>query len=112
PAMKKQPVLVLIGLLMLVAVMAISQIIIVGRRRPKTDPSAADLIQAFTWFDTLGFPDVKGRPFVRVATGQWYRAGEDPPQNTYVRGFLLEDIGDTFSILTLSLETESFRKTP
>src|SRR6266542_591511 len=109
--MKKQSALVLIGLLILIAGMAISHLILVNRRRPRDEPPSEDPKEAFTWFDTLGFPDVKGRPFVRVATGRWYQYENDPPRNTYVPGFLLEDTGDTFSVLTVSRATETYRKT-
>ncbi len=66
---------------------------------------------AFAWFSTLGFPDVKDKKLVRVATGRWYQAGDDPPRNTYLRGFLIDEHDDRFTVLTLSLSTETFQKT-
>jgi hypothetical protein len=79
---------------------------------PPAPPPEAERSEAFTWFGSLGFPDVKGRPFVRVATGRWYQAGDDTPRNTYVRGFLVEENGDRFTVVTLSLTTETFQGTP
>jgi hypothetical protein len=57
----------------------------------------------FQWFGTLGFPDVKGCPFVRVATGRWSQSGDEPPQNHYIKGFLLATNGDAFTVLGLDL---------
>jgi hypothetical protein len=74
--------------------------------------SADERNKAFNWFETLGFPDVKGRKFVRTATGRWYSSGGDPPRNTFIRGFLLKEEGDEFTLVTLSLATETYRKTP
>jgi hypothetical protein len=68
-------------------------------------------VKAFTWFNTLGFPDAKGRPFVRVATGYWSQTGSSP-ENSYVHGLLLEEKGEDFTVLTLDLTTRSFHKTP
>jgi hypothetical protein len=68
--------------------------------------------EAFRWFGTLGFPDVKDCPLVRVATGRWHRYGDDPPENTFVEGFLLAEHGDTFSVFTLALDTLTLQKTP
>jgi hypothetical protein len=68
--------------------------------------------RTFTWFGTLGFPDVKGRSFVRVATGRWWQPDDGPLQNSYLTGFLLEDRGETFVVFTPALETLTLRKTP
>jgi hypothetical protein len=85
-----------------------------GQRPVKqADASPSDeQTRAFLWFGALGFPDAKGLKFARVATGRWYRSNNDPPRNTYVRGFLLEEHGDRVTVLTLSLMTETFQKTP
>jgi hypothetical protein len=79
---------------------------------PTPAPSADERTKAFTWFGTLGFSDVKDRKLVRVATGRWHSSGGDPPQNTFVAGFLLKEEGDDFTVQTLSLTTATFRKTP
>lgn len=68
--------------------------------------------RAFAWFDTLGFPDVTERLFVRVATGEWFVHNNDPPENSYEFGFLLEDAGDAFTVFMLDLSTRKFKKTP
>jgi hypothetical protein len=59
----------------------------------------------FKWFGTLGFSDVKGSPFVRVATGQWSQRGDDGPQNQYLSAFLLSSNATSFKVLTLDLST-------
>jgi hypothetical protein len=74
--------------------------------------TAEERDKVFKWFSTLGFLDVKDLRFVRVATGDWYRHDDDPPQNTYLRGFLLSEKGDRFTVLTLSLTEGTFQKTP
>src|ERR1039457_5548084 len=57
----------------------------------------------FEWFSGLGFPDVKGCSFVRVATGDWGRMGDQPPQNGYVKAFLLTKNSTSFTTLSLDL---------
>jgi hypothetical protein len=73
---------------------------------------AAERARTFGWFSTLGFPDVKGCKLVLVSTGGWYRSGSDPPRNTYLLGFVLEENGKSFSVLTLDLTTRTFRWSP
>ena len=69
-----------------------------------TPASKAD----FEWFSTLGFPDVKDAPFVRVATGGWSQSGGDPPQGQYALAFLLSTNGSTFSTLDMDLFQRTF----
>ncbi len=78
---------------------------------PAPKPDAEQRSKAFKWFNNLGFVDVKDRWFVRVTTGKWFQAGNDPPRNTFVRGFLLNENGDGFTVLTLSLVEEKYEKT-
>jgi hypothetical protein len=68
--------------------------------------------KAFSWFSELSYPDVKDRKLVDVATGDWVTHGENPTINTFARGFLLEEKGNTFKVLTLSLLEPTFEKTP
>ena len=56
----------------------------------------------FEWFSTLGFADLKGCPYVRVATGGWSRSGDDPPQQQFMEGFLLATNTSGFKMFTLS----------
>jgi hypothetical protein len=77
-----------------------------------TPSTAKERAKVFTWFGTLGFPDVKGCKLVRVATGDWYISGDNPSRNTYLLGFVLEEKGKSFSVLTLGLTTRKFRWTP
>lgn len=75
------------------------------------NPLTADELKAFEWFGGLGFPDVKEAKYVRVLTGRWSQSGDEPPQNSSIVAFLLKG-GDEFTVLTLSLETETFKKRP
>jgi hypothetical protein len=83
-----------------------------GSAAPPRCPTSEERAKAFTWFGTLGFPDVKGRPLVRVATGDWLQSGDNPPLNHYVHGFLLGEKGDDFEVFTPGLDTWKLRKTP
>ena len=66
----------------------------------------------FRWFETLGFPGTKSLPYVRVATGGWSQADDEPPQNTYLHGFLLPTNNDSFTVLLLDLSVRSFTNSP
>lgn len=68
-------------------------------------------LSTFAWFGRLGFPDIKERPFVRVATGYSERGENEPPRMHYVYGFLLEDSGPTFEVLLPTLEIRTYEKT-
>jgi hypothetical protein len=61
---------------------------------------------------TLGYPEPKNLPFVLVATGAWVQYNSDPPENVYLYGFLMEERGTTFKILSLDLDVQMFEKTP
>src|SRR5438477_383858 len=116
--MRKPSALSLFGFLFAVIALGIILLPLVGPRkltsapsgeeRTEAAPSPEERMEAFKWFGALGFPDVKGRKFIRVATGRWFQAGGNPPRNTYAHGFLLEEAGDTFKVVTLSLATETF----
>lgn len=63
----------------------------------------------FEWFSTLGFPEVKGRPYVKVATGEyWQSQGELVPHNTYLTAFLLATNADSFRVVTRELIERTF----
>ena len=67
----------------------------------------------FEWFETLGFPDVKGLPYVRVATGDWTQRGNDAaPSNRYVTAFLLESNSIAFRVFTSDAQVCNFTNTP
>lgn len=65
----------------------------------------------FEWFQGLGFPDVQGRPFERVATGRWAQYSGRPPSNTYENAFLLGTNTNSFKVLTVELSVETFTNT-
>ena len=70
-------------------------------------PSHADLpagvSDAVAWYDTLGFPDCKDLPYVRVATGSWMKSGSNPPENRYVEGFLESEEAGAFTVFLCSV---------
>lgn len=57
-----------------------------------------DWSNAVAWYDTLGFPDTKDLPYVRVATGSFYQVGDNPPENRFVEGFLVDEEPDAFTV--------------
>lgn len=65
----------------------------------------------FEWFSRLGFPDVKGCPFVRVATGSWSRTGNEPPCNQYLNTFLLTSTDTNFATFSVDLFQRTFNST-
>ncbi|MBN2004535.1 MAG: hypothetical protein JXA21_14360 [Anaerolineae bacterium] len=85
-------------------------------RRPtptaQPTPTMDEMHAAFQWFDGLGYPDLKGRKYVHVATGNWWQSSGSPPENTYIYAFLLEDNGEEFTVFATDLLTRTFVKTP
>lgn len=83
---------------------------------PATKPAVISFTQsqreALKWFDGLGFPDLKNRQLVRVATGRWSQSGDEPPQNRYVLAFLLKSEGDRFTVIGLDLDLDTLKSTP
>src|SRR5262249_47801525 len=68
--------------------------------------------QAFAWMTNLGYPETKDLKFVLVATGDWLQHGSNAPENRFQYGFLMEEHGKTFKVLSLDLEWHTFEKTP
>ena len=67
----------------------------------------------FRWFDTLGFPDVKGSTFAHVATGGWSVMSQQPVKEMFIDGFLLRHGEDgKFRVLTPELLTEDYQSRP
>lgn len=64
----------------------------------------------FKWFDTLGYPDLKTCPYVRVATGQSTASPGKDPEPDYQEAFLLKDHGTSFTVLGLDLEMRDLQK--
>jgi hypothetical protein len=65
----------------------------------------------FKWFDGLGFPDLTNANYVEVATGDWHQSGDKPPENRFIRAFLLKDDSTTFEVFTYDLKIVRFAKT-
>lgn len=66
-------------------------------------PGSIDALgsEMLAWFDTLGMPDVSGKPYVRVDTGRWFTwSGQSgaPRQYQSVEGFLLDEDEDSFTV--------------
>jgi hypothetical protein len=68
--------------------------------------------EAFARMAKLGYPETRGLKFVLVATGNWSQHDNDPPENRFQYGFLMEDKGNAFKVLSLDLEVQAFQKTP
>jgi hypothetical protein len=62
----------------------------------------------FEWFSTLGLPDLKGCPYVRVATGGWNTGGDQPPQQNFRYGFLLSTNATGFTLYNSYMMEETF----
>ncbi len=54
--------------------------------------------EAVTWYDTLGYPNAKDLPYVRVATGRATKTGNQPFENSFVEGFLLGEEAGAFTV--------------
>lgn len=63
-------------------------------------PAAQDdrVAEIIAWYDSLGFPDTTGRPYVRVATGTGVQVGNGPPVQLFLEGFLLEEDATSFTV--------------
>ncbi len=86
-------------------------LVLVGSRSKPELPTLAETQNAYRWFDTLGYPALTGRAYLRVATGWWSRRNNDAPTNTYLYAFLLQEAGDQFTVFTTDLRTLTFVKT-
>lgn len=62
-----------------------------------------DVQAALTWYDTLGFPNTRDLPYVRVTTGQWTRSGNGPRIGRFVEGFLVQEDPDSFTVFLCSI---------
>ncbi|HZQ46668.1 MAG TPA: hypothetical protein VFC07_06640, partial [Verrucomicrobiae bacterium] len=65
----------------------------------------------FEWFQGLGFPDVKGKAYVRVASGS-YSVDEGFTNSAFEYGFLLAANGDKFTVLTSDLGIVNYSNSP
>jgi hypothetical protein len=74
--------------------------------------SAEEAGSVFAWFDTLGLPDAWGKPFGSAACGACEKAGDDPWTAIEQCGWLIEEHGAAFRVLTLALEVEALTKSP
>ena len=70
--------------------------------------SAEERTATFRWFSTLGFPDVKGRKLVQIRSVGPASQQSGPPESGY--GFLVDENGSQFTVITPELTTLTFRK--
>ena len=68
------------------------------------------MLKDFEWFDSLGFPDLKGKKFIKASTGNWKQVGNKPPEIIYSYCFLLEDKNGKFKTFKTDLSQEAFTK--
>lgn len=64
------------------------------------------------WFDGLSFPPFEDLKLALVATGSWSQSGNDPPKQESILALLLKEHGESFTVLTLDLETLHYSKSP
>lgn len=77
-------------------------------RKTPAGPSAEERTATFRWFSTLGFPDVKGRKLVQIRAVSPPSQQPGPQETGY--GFLVNEDGGQFTVITPELSTQSFRK--
>jgi hypothetical protein len=82
-----------------------------GEQSFVSSPLTIEAQKTFEWFDTLEFPDVKGKSFVLAATGGWSQSGNAPPNNGYIYGFLLSENAESFKVLADDLRVQTFHRT-
>ncbi len=75
------------------------------------DPMTRQARAFFEWFNSLLHPDLKGCPYVRVATGEWGRIGDEPARQIFTEAFLLETNDSSFSVFALDLLERTFTLT-
>ena len=62
-----------------------------------------DVSTAVEWYDTLGFPDTKDLPYVRVSTGSWSQSSGETRKDTFQEGFLVNKDADSFTVFICNL---------
>lgn len=78
-----------------------------------TDGDAPGLARARAWFESLGYPDVRRLPFVRVWTGSYFSQSDRGGESRRVEllpelGWLTAEEGATFRVFTTELRVERF----
>ncbi len=78
----------------------------------QTPPTDSDVHAAFSWFDTLGYPNLGTAPFVEVTGGNNFAYSDcsDLPPNHHRFAFLLSDNGPTFRVFYTDLEVATLAK--
>lgn len=64
--------------------------------------------EVFTWFDKLGYLDYSKLPLVKVTTESWFQIGNEPPENSTIYAFLLNESETQFTVYTMGLEVRLF----
>jgi len=70
-------------------------------------PARADLPEkerdALAWYETLGYPNAKNLPYVRVTTGSWSQTGNQPPKHILTEGILVSQDAEAFTVFLCSV---------
>jgi len=77
---------------------------------PNSESMVRTYADLYSWFDTLGFPDLSKLPFGRVTYAQPGQSAEAEQAENMMHGFLLEDDGHEFSLLTPNLITHTLAR--
>ena len=62
------------------------------------------------WLEKLGYQDLSKAAVVNVATGSWYKSGDEPEKNTYIIGFLTAEEGADFTVVGLTGDQTTYSK--
>ena len=64
--------------------------------------------EVFKWFDRRGFHDYSKLPFVKVTTQSWFQTGNEPPENSTMYAFLMNESETKFTVYTMGLKVQLF----
>jgi hypothetical protein len=84
-------------------------VIVAGMADPcgaRAQALSQEALTNFQWFSTLGFPDVKGCPLVRLADQSWSQRYATLRPGGCLTAFLLATNGKSFDVLTAQLLVE------
>ena len=96
-----------IGVVLLAFVVVLfSQTLVVAQPLTKQDK------EILKWCDKIELTDFAALPLVEVKTGWWSRTGNEPAKNHLMHAFLVDENENEFSVITLALRKQVFKRTP
>jgi hypothetical protein len=95
---------------LLFAIAALSIAIVHSNCAAETNTLSPQARRDFQWFSTLGFPDLKGCPYVRVSNGQWNFGGNEPLGRNFAYGFLLATNATGFTLYNSYMSEVTFNQ--